>query len=397
MKRLILNTSCALIIAATAAMPAAFTQSAPNTQDRVKTLEQEVQTYLQERKPELAIPLLREIVSLQPDNLNAQANLGVLLFFQGNYADAIARLHAAVQMQPSLWRIQGLLGIAEKRNGDPDDARRDLETAFPNLNEVKFQKEAGLELVELESAYGDQAKALAVTEKLTELLPGDAQVLFVAYEISEQLTYKSLLNMMMVAPDSAEMHMMMAGELARQGDSANAITQYREAIRLDPKLPGVHFELGEQLRASSDPALNAQAKEQFEAALQVNRYDERAWCRLGESVAAKGDYKSAEEDYKKALQLQPKDSDAETDLAIAMISTNRTSEAIPLLEAAEKDDPTNITAHYRLSMLYQRAGKAQDAQREMKLFFHYRDLKDTLGNIFKQMAGRGRPAEIKQK
>lgn len=387
MKSPTVNLICALTVAvATLAVSA---QNAPNTQDKVKVLEQEVQTYVQERKPELAIPVLRQIISLQPDNLNAQGNLGVLLFFQGSYADAIPRLRVAVQMQPSLWRIQALLGIAEKRNGDPDDARKDLETAFPNLHEVKFQKEAGLELVELESASGDLAKALDVTEKLIELLPGDTQVLFVAYEISEQMTYTSLLNMMVVAPDSAEMHMMMAGELARLGDRANAIAQYREAIRLDPKLPGVHYELGEQLRASSDPALTAQAEEQYKAALQVNQYDERAWRRLGESVAAKGDYKTAEEDYRKALELRPRDSDAETDLAIVMISTNRTNEAIPLLETAEKDDPTNITAHYRLSQLYRRAGKAQDADREMKLYFHYRDLKNKLGNIFKQMAGRG--------
>lgn len=394
MRKPILSGICALAVAA--AMPFAFAQTAPNTQDKVKALELEVQKDIQERKPEVAIPLLREIVSLQPDNLNAQANLGVLLFFQGKYADAIPRLHAAIQMQPSLWRIQGLLGIAEKRNGDPESARKDLETAFPNLHEVKFQKEAGLELIELESASGDLARALEVTEKLTDLLPGDAQVLFVAYEISEQLTYKSLLNMMVLAPDSAEMHMMMAGELARLGDRNHAIAQYREAIRLNPKLPGVHYELGEQLRASPDPALNAQAEEQYKAALQVNRYDERAWLRLGESVAAKGDYKTAEADYRKALELQPRDSDAETDLAIAMISTNRTSEAIPLLETAEKDDPTNTTAHYRLSQLYRRAGKTQDAEREMKLFFHYRDLKQKMGNIFKQMAGRT-PAGMEQK
>jgi len=85
--------------------------------------------------------------------------------------------------------------------------------------------------------------------------------------------------------------------------------------------------------------------------------------------------------------LQPRDSDAETDLAVDMISMNNTSGAIPLLEAAEKDDPSDIAAHYRLSLLYRRAGRAQDADREMNLFFHYRNLKNKLGDVFRQMAG----------
>lgn len=389
MRKHISGTLCALIVCGLSAIAAA--QDNSNTAQRIEVLQQQVLKDVQEQKPQQAIPALREIISLDPKNLKANANLGVLLFFQGDYADAIPPMRTALQLESDLWRIEALLGIAEKRTGDPDNAEKDLEKAFPNLQDLKIKKEAGLELIELESSSGQLSQALVVTEKLVELLPGDAQVLFVAYEISEQVTYKTLLSMMVVSPDSAEMHMMMAGELARRGDHANAIAQYREAVRLNPNLPGAHYELGEQLRASSDPALNAQAEEQYKAALQVNQYDVKAWCRLGESVAARGDYKSAQEDYKKALAIQPGYSDAETDLAVADISTNQANEAIPLLESAEKDDPTNLAAHYRLSMLYRRAGRVQDSEREMKLFFHYRDLKDKLGDVFKQMAGAPRP------
>ena len=148
--------------------------------------------------------------------------------------------------------------------------------------------------------------------------------------------------MMMVGPDSAEMHMMMAGELGRQGDHTNAIAQYREAIRLNPLLPGAHFELAEQLRTSTDPALNAQAEDEYKAAIKANQYDELSWRQLGGIMSTKGDFKAAEEDYRKALALQPKDSNAKTGLAIALISLNQTDEAISLLENAVKDDPTNI-------------------------------------------------------
>jgi tetratricopeptide (TPR) repeat protein len=368
---------------------ALLAQTAQDVQQRVGALEQQAQKYLQEQKPQLAIPVLREIVAIDPKNLNAQANLGVLVFFQGNYAGAIPHMRAALQLQPDLWKIEALLGIAEKRTGNPSEAQNHLERAFPNLNEPKIQIEAGLELIELESASTQLANALSVAAKLQELAPRNPQVLFAAYQISRLMMDQSLLSMMVAAPDSAEMHMLMAGELGRQGDHTGSIAQFREAIRLNPMLPGAHFELAEQLRTSPDPALNAQAEGEYKAAIKVNQYDEMAWRQLGGIMAGKRDLQSAEEDYRKALALQPKDSDAETGLAIVLISLNRTNEAISLLESAVKDDPTNLVAHYRLSMLYGRAGRPAEAKREMDTFHHYTDVKDKLGKTYKQLAAPG--------
>jgi len=227
---------------------------------KISALEQQVQKHLQEQKPLLAIPLLREIISLDPKNVNAQGNLGVLLSFQGSYDEAIPHMRAALQLQPDLWRVQALLGIAEKRSGNPKDAQNDLERAFSNVEDTKIRIQAGLELIELHSASAQFDKALSVAARLQELSPQNPQVLFVAYQISRQMMDQSLLSMMVAAPDSAEMHVIMAGELGRQGDSANSIARYREAIRLNPSVPGAHFLLAEQLRTAPDPALNAQAE-----------------------------------------------------------------------------------------------------------------------------------------
>src|ERR1051326_1550623 len=81
-KSLVARAGCALVVV----MPwlALMAQSTQKSQATIGALEQQIQKHLQEQKPELAIPLLREVVSLDPKNINAQANLGVLLFFQGN-------------------------------------------------------------------------------------------------------------------------------------------------------------------------------------------------------------------------------------------------------------------------------------------------------------------------
>lgn len=382
------KSGCALIIALARLTLAA--QNAPDVQHKIEALEQQSQKYLQEQKPQLAIPVLREIVQVDPNNANAQGNLGVLLFFEGSYAQAIPHLRAALELERNLWKIEALLGIAEKRTGHLTEAQADLERAFPNLEDKKIRIQAGLELIEIHSASVEFEKALSIAMKL-EAGPQNPQILLIRYQLSRQIMDQSLLSIMMVAPDSAEMHIIMANELGRQGDHANAIAQYREALKLNSVFPGAHFELAEQLRTSPDAALNAQAEAEYKAAIRANEYDERSWRQLGGITAAKGDFKTAAEDYRKALALQPKDSDAKTGLAIALISMNQTQEAISLLESAVKDDPTNVVAHYRLSMLYRRVGRKTDSDREMDTFHHYKDVKDKLGKVFKTLAGPSRP------
>lgn len=371
-----------LILLPSSSIP--FAQEAVDSKQKIESLEHEVQNYLHEQKPELAIPLFRQIISLDPANVSAHGDLGVLLFFQNSYPEAITELRAALNLDPKLWKIEALLGIAEKRTGDLTAAKSDLEQSFPNLDDAKIQKQAGLELIEVISASGELGQAAAIIAKLEGLAPEDPQILFAAYQISLQMVDRTLLSMAIAAPNSAELHMMIADQFVLQGDTENAIAQYREAIRLNPQLPGVHFELAVQLKDSSNPALKAQAEHEFRSALDLNHFDEKAWRGLGEVMADKGNSQAAKEDFTKALSLFPKDSDAETDLAKLLIADNDSKTAMSLLESAVKDDPTNSVAHYQLSALYRRAGRMADSQHEMDEFAHYKALRDELAKVFRQ-------------
>jgi tetratricopeptide (TPR) repeat protein len=100
-----------------------FSQSSPERQQQIESHNHKAAEYLKENRPDLAVPEFKAIIALDPNNIDARGNLGAVLFFQGAYADAIPQLRAALKLQPTLWKIQALLGIAEKRTGDIKAAR----------------------------------------------------------------------------------------------------------------------------------------------------------------------------------------------------------------------------------------------------------------------------------
>ena len=94
-----------------------------------------------------------------------------------------------------------------------------------------------------------------------------------------------------------------------------AVAHYREALKLDPRLPGLHFELAEMLNTSSDRAVAKEAEEEYKAALSANPFDAIAECRLGEIAAKRGDSADARAHYERALQIQPDSAEANLGMA----------------------------------------------------------------------------------
>ena len=328
----------------------------------------------------------QSVVALDPKNVDALANLGVLLFFQGDYAKATPVLRSALNFQPDLPpKIQALLGMSEKRSGETANALKDLETSFSHIQEKNIQVEAGMELIELYSADGDLEKAAAIIGSLRQLDPENVTVLYTSYRIYSDMAGESMLSLSMVAPDSAEMHQVMAHEEAKQGNEAGAIAQYRKAIAINPKLPGIHFELAELLYNSQDAETKKGAEAEYKAALNENPFDEKAASRLGEIYEKSGDLQKANEFYTKALQLQPSDADANFGLAKTLVELGQQNKALPILERAVELDPTSAAAHFRLSTLYREAGRTEDSKREVEQYKKYKEMKEKLRAIYKEM------------
>src|SRR5438477_1121026 len=362
-----------------------FSQSGLARQQQIESHSRLAQEFLKNNRPDRAAQEFTAILQLDPNNIDARGNLGVLLYFQGNYTKAAPELRAALKLRPGLPKIQALLGMCEKRMGQIAGAQLDLEKSFPQLQEEKLRVEVGMELIEIDYASGDLDKAAGVVSVLRQLKPADVDILYAAHRIYADLADETLLSVAMLAPNSGRMHQLMAHEMARQGNIEGAIAHDREAIKIEPKLPGIHFELAEMLRASTPPADTALVESEYKAALAANPFDEKSECRLAEIAARRPDLKSAAAHYSRALELQPNDADANLGYAKILTAMNEPEKAEILLERATRLEPYNAATHYRLAMVYRSLGRTADARRELAEFQRLNGMKEHLKDIYREM------------
>ncbi len=376
----------AVIIAVMGALlgPPSFSQST-STAQKIQSHLRQVQEFLRSNRPDLAIEELKAILALDPNNVVARNDLGTLLYFQGEYEKAAVELRAALKGNPALWKTQTLLGMCEKRTGNLKSARADLEQAFPKLQEEKLRIESGMELIEIYYASGDLDKAAGIVSILRRLRPDDAGILSMAYRIYSEQAEEAMLGVSMLAPNSAWMHQLMAHEMMRQGETVGAIAHYREALRIDPRIPGLHFEMGEALSVESPSADAQQAEKEYQSALAQNPFDEKSECRLGKIALNRSDLKSAFAHYSRALELQPDDPEANLGLGRVLVSMDQPKKAQLLLESAVRLDPSDPAAHFRLGSLYRQMGRSEDARRELAEFQRLKQMKSRLGDIYKEM------------
>lgn len=351
---------------------------------QVQVHERQAHEFLSQKKPELAVKEFAAVVALNPNNIDAQANLGVLLFFQKDYAQAEPHLRKAVE-QPGLTKIRALLGMCERNLGKTELARNDLQAVVDQLKEPGVRLEAGLELIELYTAVPDLPKAAAVVETLRQSAPTDPRILYTAYRLYSYLAGEAMLDLSVAAPESGQMHQAMAHELSRERDIPGTIANYRKALAIDPKLPGIHYELAEALRASPDLKLRAAAEQEYKLAVAANKRDEKSLTKLGDIAVEKDDFDGAVTYYKQALALTPADADATLGLAHVYLEKDEAASAVPLLEPLVIADPTNVLAHYRLSTAYRKLKRPDDAKRELLAYQKYKDIKEKMRIIYKEM------------
>lgn len=359
-----------------------FAQLNPTIESRFKAGSEAIQT----GQYQAAQADFEQILRLDPGNAAALANLGVVAFRQQDYAEAARQFSAALKRQPSLWNASALLGLSEFNLGRDQEAWSALKPSFDHLRDPRLKSEVGSDLVTLCYRSNRLDPCVPVLQGLLQAQQSDPSSLYTAYRLYSDLAAKSLSELVRTAPDSAELHEVLAQSMAVRGDYPGAIAEYRKALQISPDLPGVHYELGMMILSNSHaPPDLAQAEAQFNASLKADSFKANSEYMLGEVKWFESKPKEALDFYLRSLAIQPDSVDAHLAAGKAWAVLGQPAKALAQLQEAARLDPDNEVAHYRLSQVYRKLGRTEDASREDAEFRKLRGAHDPVRALDQQV------------
>ena len=297
---------------------------------------------------------------------NAEAQIGEVskaasFFSQAlelrNGDPALLNDYAAVRFdQGQMSEAENLLNSAIALNAN--DPRANLLLGRVFFNEEKYLAAKP----HLELAYKNQRAdawfLLAVTDLKIQQLPA-AQELF--------------RNVRMTLGDKAATDFRI-GVAYYTGDFPDeAIPEFKKAIALDSKALDQHYYLGLAYLGHNPEAGLTKAEPEFRAELALSPRDFRSHYMLGYIALKRNQMKEAEQELARTRQIKPDDINTLLLTAELYTGTNRDAEAEPLLrKAIELTEPSSvkyevIRAHYMLGRVLQRAGRAQEAAKELAI------------------------------
>ena len=336
----------------------------------------------------------RAALDLEPGNADARADLGAAEWTRGDCAAARQDLGKALADKPSLIHTEGLLGICEKRLGDPA-AGAHLEAAFAHIpsaaiRDRQLRLEVGVELGDLYYQRGDLDKALPVVRELVALHPENIDILFFAQHLYEEMADETMNKLALLAPNSARMQQAIAEHLVNAGDLASAAQHYRRAIEIDPSLPGAHFELGESIleAAPRDSSAQNKGRQELETALRQDGESARIECALGRVTYLQTEPQLALAHYERAYALSPNEVEAQMGISRILLEQGKPQQALRYLSEAVGQDPLNAEAHYHYARALKALHRDEEAQQETKLFETVRGAQHQVMELYRQMNKR---------
>jgi Flp pilus assembly protein TadD len=325
-----------------------------------------------------AASLCREILSREPDQLEATYLLGRIQLDRSDSASAVAMLRRAAKLAPDWPEVQANLGAALFMRGKLDEAAYHIRRAAAlDPEDAEAQNNLGFVL----QAAGRAREAEAAFLRALEL-----------------------------RPDYPEALSNLGGTLQAVGRRSEAMERFRKALMLGSQNPEVLSALGEACLAAGD--LDA-AEGEFGRLLTMDPASSRALAglagvqaartraasasecvRIGAESLERDDVGTAETAFRQALAGSPENSDALKGLAEALVRTRRPEQAIPILEglAAISGADADLLNSYGVAL--RETGEARKAAEQFRRAVEIApDHRKAVANLALALADIGNAAE----
>jgi tetratricopeptide (TPR) repeat protein len=308
-----------------------------------------------------------QVDRLRPAIADAYNNLGVIFAAQRRFADALDQFRMAGEWNPSLATLDrnwGMAGFYAEKYEDavaplsrhlkarPDDIRARAALGLSFFMAQKFEK--ALETLRPAQATVDDDPGLSYAYAVSLVKTGD---------YTEGVRRLQLLDK--ANPNSADIHMLLGEAFADQQEYATALDEYRKSLAIDPGQPQTHFLTGLALLRKGGPV---EAVQEFRTALRLSPNDASKKYHLAYALIETQQKDEALALLQEVIRQNPKYADAFYQVGKLQLERGDAKSAISNLETGTKLSPDSDYIHYQLAMAYRRDARAQDAEREIKLY-----------------------------
>src|SRR5579863_2217073 len=306
--------------------PSQATESAAPDFSRTRLL-------LQQGKIDEAISELQALRTDSPNTKGIDLELGAAYYKKSDFPKAIEYLTRASAADPANPEAKQLLGLSDYLGGHPADAIPLLEKVqgwYPRTN-VDATYILGICYIQTKD-YPQARKAFA--------------------------------RMFDVPPDSAASYMFTARMLLRQEFDPIAEEYAQKAAALDPKLPLVHFLLGElYLYKSRVP----EAISEFQKELAINPGHAATYYKLADAYSRVQKFEDAERVLQRSIWLDATSTGPYILMGKVLEKKGEFDLAVRALQRATAMDPNNSITHHLLGQAYRDMGRKEEAESELKL------------------------------
>ena len=346
--------------------------------------------------------LFSKIIRIEPNQPDANHNMGLILVKTGNVEDAIPFFKTALEANFSstqywfsyidaLFNLRRytesseLLAVA-KTKGCKGKAFDDLEKSLSSVQiKLEISTERLLKLID----QGELAKVLEISKKLLKENPNSLSLLNVVGLANEKsgnfgAAVKNYKQVLKIAPDNADAYFNMGNVLQSEGDLGNAIANYKKALKVKPNYANAYRSMG--------IALNGQGKlkeavEAYTKALAIKPDFTAAYNNIGLALEEQGKLEEAVEAYTKALTIKPDYAEAYYNMGNAFKEQGKLEEAIEAYNKALVLKPY-AEAYLNMGNALKEQGKLEEAieayNKSLSIKPDYGDAYFNMGNALRE-------------
>jgi tetratricopeptide (TPR) repeat protein len=322
--------------------------------------------YLLKGAPDKTIAELKEILRLDPDNLEVGYKLARLLFSQGDLDECINFIEKAKRSHHLPASLLVVLGDAYLKKGDAGRAEESylLATGAESAN-----VDALLGLALVSQSKGDAPTAVRYLGRARDLITDSPDLLyrFARVALISSLNSDALRALeRAIALKPAEPRYYFAFGLAwlQKPDLQESERAFRRFLKYQPDNSQGQLYLGYVLLKQKK---SVEAREWLEKSIQKETNTPETFYYLGLIAQEQNEDERAIELLEKAIKLAPSFASAHIALGSSYLKMKDYPRAQAELEAGVRLRPDDSKAHYNLAMLYARLKDQERAQAEMRI------------------------------